>query len=292
MGVRTRLSSRPIQPPSILDGGPAYETVGACPCAGSTSRLGTVWVCQISRIARLAGAADGTTLHQVRILVVEDDAKTAQAILRGLQMEGYAAALARTGDEGLEQLNAGAFDLVVLDWMLPGRDGIEILRALSARSTKPLVLLLTARDTIEDRVEGLDGGADDYLVKPFAFAELLARIRALLRRTTQDEVLRKQIGDLVLDIQARRVWRAGEEILLTPREFDLLVCLTRHEGQVVTRQMLAQKVWREPNRVTPLDNVIDVHLAHLRKKLDEGRRSKLIQTVRGVGFTLREEQHP
>ena len=223
---------------------------------------------------------------------MEDDAKTAQAILRGLQMEGYAAALARTGDEGLEQLNAGAFDLVVLDWMLPGRDGIEILRALSARSTKPLVLLLTARDTIEDRVEGLDGGADDYLVKPFAFAELLARIRALLRRTTQDEVLRKQIGDLVLDIQARRVWRAGEEILLTPREFDLLVCLTRHEGQVVTRQMLAQKVWREPNRVTPLDNVIDVHLAHLRKKLDEGRRSKLIQTVRGVGFTLREEQHP
>lgn len=229
------------------------------------------------------------TLHRVKILVVEDEAKTAQAILRGLETEGYAAAWARTGDEGLLQLKVEAFDLVVLDWMLPGRDGIEILKALNARSAKPLVLLLTARDTVEDRVLGLDSGADDYLVKPFAFAELLARIRALLRRTTPDEVLRKQIGDLRLDIPTRRVWRAGQEIVLTPREFDLLVCLMRYEGQVVTRSMLAQTVWREPNRATPLDNVIDVHLAHLRKKLDDGRRSKLIQTVRGVGFMLRED---
>jgi two-component system copper resistance phosphate regulon response regulator CusR len=229
-------------------------------------------------------------LDPVNILIIEDDEKTAQAIRHGLEAEGYEAAVARTGEDGLVQLNAKAFDLVVLDWMLPGRDGIEILKAMRQRNSKPPVLLLTARDTVEDRVVGLDSGADDYLVKPFAFAELLARIRALLRRTAQDEVLRKQVGDLVLDIQSRRAWRAGQEIVLTPREFELLDYLMRYEGQVVTRHMLAQEVWREPNRVTPLDNVIDVHLAHLRKKVDEGRRSKLVQTVRGVGFMLREEK--
>jgi two-component system, OmpR family, copper resistance phosphate regulon response regulator CusR len=227
---------------------------------------------------------------RVKILVIEDDAKTAQAIRRGLEAEGYAAVVARTGDEGFLQLNSEAFDLVVLDWMLPGRDGIEILRTLRKKSAKPPVLLLTARDAVEDRVLGLDSGADDYLVKPFAFAELLARMRVLLRRTTKREVLRKQVGDLVLNIQSRRVWREGQEIDLTPREFDLLIYLLHYEGQVVTRQMLARDVWREPNRATPLDNVIDVHLARLRKKVDEGRRSKIIQTVRGVGFMLREEK--
>ena len=226
----------------------------------------------------------------MKILIVEDDAKTAHAIRQGLRGEGYDASVARTGEEGFFQLSVGAFDLVVLDWMLPGRDGIEILKALRARSTKPPVLLLTARDAIEDRVLGLDRGADDYLVKPFAFAELLARIRVLLRRAGQDEPLRKQVGDLTVDIQTRRILRGGQEITLTPREFDLLAYLMRYEGQVVTRQMLAQEVWREPNRATPLDNVIDVHLAHLRKKVDEGRRAKLIQTVRGVGFMLREEK--
>jgi len=225
----------------------------------------------------------------MKLLVIEDEAKTAQAIRRGLEAEGYAMTVARTGEEGLSQINSDTFDLVVLDWMLKGRDGIEILKALRARATKPPVLLLTARDTVEDRVTGLDSGADDYLVKPFAFAELLARIRALLRRTAREDGLRKQVGDLTLDLEAGRVWRADQEIILTPREFDLLVYLMRFEGQIVTRQMLAQEVWREPNRATPLDNVIDVHLAHLRKKVDEGRRTKLIQTVRGVGFTLREE---
>lgn len=226
----------------------------------------------------------------MKLLIIEDDAKTAQALRQGLRGEGYDVSVARTGEEGFFQVNSEAFDLVVLDWMLPGRDGIEILKAMRNRSTKPPVLLLTARDTVEDRVAGLDSGADDYLVKPFAFAELLARIRALLRRTAKEEVLRKQVGDLVLDIESRRVWRGGQEIVLTLREFDLFVYLVRYEGQVVTRQMLAQDVWREPNRATPLDNVIDVHLAHLRKKIDEGCRSKLIQTVRGVGFMLREEK--
>lgn len=225
----------------------------------------------------------------MRVLIIEDDAKTAGAIRQGLRGEGYDAFIAKTGEEGFFQLNTEAFDLVVLDWMLPGRDGIEILKAVRARSAKPPVLLLTARDTVGDRVLGLDSGADDYLVKPFAFAELLARIRVLLRRTAQEEVLHRQVGDLIVDVQSRRVCRAGQEIVLTPREFDLLVYLMRHEGQVVTRQMLALDVWRETKRATPLDNVIDVHLGHLRRKIDEGSGSKLIHTMRGVGFMLKEE---
>lgn len=225
----------------------------------------------------------------MKILIIEDDAKTAQALRQGLRTEGYDAVIARTGHEGFAQLNGDAFDLVILDWMLPGPDGLEILKFMRARSVKPPVLLLTARDAVEDRVAGLDSGADDYLVKPFAFAELLARLRVLLRRNAQEELARKQVADLIVDVETRRVSRGGSEIALTPREFDLLLFLLRYEGQVVTRQMLAREVWREPNRAVPLDNVIDVHLAHLRKKIDEGGRSKLIQTVRGVGFCLREE---
>jgi DNA-binding response OmpR family regulator len=224
-----------------------------------------------------------------KILIIEDDAKTANAIRTGLRGESYEAVVARTGNEGFSLLTAETFDLVLLDWMLPGRDGIAILRELRARGTKTPVLLLTARDSVEDRVRGLDSGADDYLVKPFAFAELLARIRVLLRRTGDTERLRRQIGDLVLDVENRRVLRGSKEITLTPREFDLLAYLVRHHGQTVTRQMLARDVWREPQRVTPLDNVIDVHVAHLRRKIDDGHRSKLLHTVRGVGFALRAE---
>jgi two-component system, OmpR family, copper resistance phosphate regulon response regulator CusR len=221
---------------------------------------------------------------QMKILIVEDDSKTARAIRSGLVAEGYAAVIAKTGDEGMAKLSSEVFDLVLLDWMLPGHDGIEILKSLRKHGNKPPVLLLTARDAVEDRVLGLDSGADDYLVKPFAFAELLARLRVLLRRSGQDEVLRKQVGDLMLDLRTRQSWRGPDEIALTPREFDLLVYLMRHESQVVTRQMLAREVWRETNRSTPLDNVIDVHLARLRKKVDEGRPARLIHTVRGVGF--------
>jgi DNA-binding response OmpR family regulator len=224
-----------------------------------------------------------------RILIVEDDPKTANAIRNGLRGEGYEAVIARSGEEGFFELSAETFDLVVLDWMLPGRDGIEILRALRARGTRTPVLLLTARDTIEDRVLGLDSGGDDYLVKPFAFAELLARVRALLRRAGEAEPMRKQAGDLVLDFENRRVMRGSREIEVTPREFDLLAYLVRHHGQTVTRQMLAKDVWREPHRATPLDNVIDVHVAHLRRKVDGSHRMKLIHTVRGVGFVLRED---
>lgn len=227
-----------------------------------------------------------------KILIIEDDSKTANAIRTGLRGEGYDAAVARTGEDGFFQLNAETFDLVVLDWMLPGRDGIEILKTIRARGTRTPVLLLTARDSVEDRVVGLDSGADDYLMKPFAFAELLARLRALLRRVGDTETLRKQIGDLVLDVENRRVMRGPHEIAVTPREFELLSYLLRHHGQTVTRQMLAKDVWREPHRATPLDNVIDVHVAHLRRKIDEGQRAKLIHTVRGVGFVLREENPP
>ncbi len=225
----------------------------------------------------------------MRVLIIEDDRKTARAIASGLEAGGFSAAAVHSGEEGFFLLNAEPFDLVVLDWMLPGRDGIEILRTLRARGSKTPVLLLTARDAVEDRVLGLESGADDYLVKPFAFAELLARIRSLLRRASPAEALRKTVGDLKVDLEARRVSRAGKPIELTPREFDLLAYLLRQPGQVVTREMLARDVWGEANRITPLDNVIDVHIAHLRRKVDEGHGAKLIHTVRGVGFALREE---
>lgn len=235
-------------------------------------------------------AAPGNDAACVRILVIEDDPKTANAIVSGLRNEGYDTTVARTGDEGLAVLGNAVFQLVILDWMLPGRDGLDVLRTTRARGIPTRVLLLTAKDAVEDRVLGLDSGADDYLVKPFAFAELLARIRMLLRRRGAAEPMRKQLGDLTLDVEHRRVTRGGDEIILTPREFELLAYLLRHHQQTVTRRMLATEVWREPNRVTPLDNVIDVHIAHLRRKLDEGRAVKLLHTIRGVGFTLREER--
>ena len=227
----------------------------------------------------------------MRILIVEDDEKTAGALKTGLQSESFEVTTTPTGEEGFFLINSKPFDLVVLDWMLPGRDGIEILKAVRAQRRKIPVLLLTARDTVEDRVYGLESGADDYLVKPFAFAELVARIRSLLRRAAPVDSLRKQIGDLRVDFEARRVWRGEKPVELTPREFDLLAYLLRQPGQVVTREMLAKDVWRETNRASPLDNVIDVHVGHLRRKIDGGRAYKLIHTVRGVGVTLRQEGH-
>ena len=225
----------------------------------------------------------------MRLLIVEDNEKTARALAAGLEGSGFTTATAHTGEEGFYLLNAEAFDLVVLDWMLPGRDGIEILKTLRARGSKTPVLLLTARDAVDDRVLGLESGADDYLVKPFALAELVARVRSLLRRAAPTEPLKKAFGDLVVNLEGRRVSRAGKAIDLTPREFDLLAYLLRQPGQVVTREMLARDVWGETNRITPLDNVIDVHVAHLRHKIDEGQATKLVHTVRGVGFVLREE---
>ena len=172
--------------------------------------------------------------------------------------------------------------------MLPGRDGLEILTTLRGRSVQTPVLVLTARDQVEDRVLGLDCGADDYLVKPFAFPELLARIRALLRRGRTDQVLRLQVADLEMDLVTRKVTRGGRRLDLTEREFELLEYLLRHQGHVVSREMLARDVWREGSRATPLDNLIDVYTTRLRKKVDQDFPLKLIHTVRGVGFVLQE----
>ncbi len=225
----------------------------------------------------------------MRILVVEDEAKVAQALKEGLQAENYEVTVARTGEEGFFLINAETFDLVVLDLMLPGHDGIEILSTLRKRGLQTPVLILTARDAVEDKVLGLDSGADDYLVKPFAFPELLARIRALLRRGRTDQVLRLKLADLEMDLVTRKVSRAGRALELTAREFELLEYLLRHQGYVVSREMLGRDVWNETSRGTPLDNVIDVHIARLRRKVDDAFEKKLIHTVRGVGFVLREE---
>jgi len=177
---------------------------------------------------------------------------------------------------------------VLLDLTLPGRDGLEILRALRQRRMETPVLVLTARDLLEDRVTGLDAGADDYLVKPFAFAELLARIRALVRRGRVADAPRLTVGDLEMDLVTRKVLRGGRPVDLTVREFELLEFLMRYQSQVVSRETLARDVWKETARTTPLDNVIDVHIARLRRKVDLEHGVKLIHTVRGVGFMLRE----
>ena len=223
-----------------------------------------------------------------RVLVVEDEPKVARAIREGLEGEGYRVVTAPTGEEGFFLASSEPFDLLILDRMLPGREGIEVLRALRQKGLLCPVLVLTARDAVEDRVEGLDSGADDYMVKPFAFTELLARVRALVRRGRGDQVLRLVIADLTLDVVARRVERSGEEVVLTQREYELLEYLVRHRGTIVSREMLARDVWKEPERGTPLDNVIDVHITRLRRKVDQGRGVRLIHTIRGVGFLVRE----
>jgi two-component system, OmpR family, copper resistance phosphate regulon response regulator CusR len=226
----------------------------------------------------------------VRVLVVEDERKLARVLESALQAEHYDVVVAATGEDGFFRANAEAFDLIVLDLMLPGRSGIEILETLRQRQVHTPVLILTARDGVDDRVLGLDRGADDYLVKPFALPELLARIRALLRRGRPSEVLRLKAADLELDLVTRRATR-GEHLLdLTMREFELLEYLLRHHGHLVSREMLARDVWKEPRRATPLDNVIDVQMTRLRKKVDTEGHIRLIHTVRGVGFIVKEDE--
>lgn len=224
----------------------------------------------------------------MRILVVEDERKLAQVLASALQTEHYDVVVAPTGEDGFFRANAEAFDLVILDLMLPGRGGLEILETLRKRQVHTPVLILTARDSVHDRVLGLDLGADDYLVKPFALPELLARIRALLRRGRPADILRLKAADLEVDLVARRASRGTRALDLTAREFELLEYLLRHQGHVVSREMLAHEVWKEPRRATPIDNVIDVQMARLRRKVDRDGDARLIHTIRGLGFTLRE----
>jgi two-component system copper resistance phosphate regulon response regulator CusR len=225
----------------------------------------------------------------VRILIVEDEEKMAKALRTGLEADQFSVSVAHTGEDGFFLASTESFDLHILDLMLPRHDGMEVLAALRKKNLSMPVLILTSRDTVRDRVRGLNAGADDYLVKPFAFSELLARIRALLRRGKRELGDRLRLADLEMDAAGRTVSRDGKGLALTEREFDLLEYLLRQQGRVVSRETLARDVWHETERYTPLDNVIDVHIAHLRKKIDEPFKKKLLHTVRGVGFVLREE---
>lgn len=219
------------------------------------------------------------------VLVIEDERMLLERLRQGLEEEGYAVAAAANGEDGFALATAQPFDALVLDLMLPGRDGWQILSGLRANGFVKPVLILTARDGIDDRVRGLDGGADDYLVKPFAFAELLARLRALLRRdhTGGESIL--TVGDLEVDLLQRRVVRGSMELPLRNREFELLVYLIRHRNMAVSREMLARGVWKEPSAV--LTNIIDVQINHLRRKIEGPGGPQLIHTVRGVGYTLK-----
>ena len=223
----------------------------------------------------------------MRILVVEDERKVAQFIKKGLEEEGYAVDLASDGEEGLAMALDGVHDLIVLDIALPKMDGLRVLKRLREGKAPNPVLLLTVRATIEDKVLGLDSGADDYLTKPFAFQELVARIRALLRRKAEAGAPLLQFADLVLDPARRLVSRGEEKIELTGKEFSLLEYFLRNPGRVLSRAMISEHVWDYDFDTE--SNVIDVYVNYLRRKIDSGRKKKLIQTVRGAGYVLKEE---
>ena len=222
----------------------------------------------------------------MRVLIIEDETKVANALRAGLEAEHYEVTIAATGEEGFFLASQESFDLLLLDLMLPRRDGIDVLATLRKRGIQTPVFVLTAKDAVEDRVIGLDQGADDYLTKPFAFSELLARIRALLRRGRMDQILKLQHEDLEMDLVTRKVSRGARSLDLTAKEFDILEYFLRYRESVVSREMLARDVWHATARVTPLDNVIDVTIARLRRKIDEPYERKLLHTVRGVGYML------
>jgi heavy metal response regulator len=220
----------------------------------------------------------------VRILVVEDDPPIADFVARGLTENGFSVDVARDGEEAVHWPSVAEFDLIILDVMLPVMNGLDVCRTLRDRGLRTPILMLTARDAVEDRVRGLDSGADDYLVKPFAFAELLARIRALSRREPALVGNELRLGDLTLDTVTREVARGGRAISLTTKETALLEYLMRHPHQVLTRTVIAEHVWNyDFDNAT---NVIDVHIKNLRRKIDEGYPAKLLHTVRGAGYRI------
>jgi two-component system response regulator MprA len=224
-------------------------------------------------------------LDQARVLIVDDDAAIASSLRRALLYEGYAVTVASDGDAALRRAHVDLPDLVILDVMLPGIDGIEVCRRLRAGDDVP-VLMLTARDNTADRVLGLDSGADDYLVKPFAYEELLARVRALLRRKPGSSVRQLHFADMTMDTGTREVWRGDRLIELTPREFDLLQLFMRNPRQVLTRDRILDIVWGFGFGAT--SNSVDVYVGYLRNKLEEHGAPRLIQTIRGVGYSFRE----
>ena len=223
----------------------------------------------------------------MRLLVVEDEKKVSGFIKKGLQEEGYAVDVAFDGKTGLQMAMDRVHDLIVLDINLPGMDGLSVLRELRTGRVSTPVLLLTVRANIEDKVLGLDSGADDYLTKPFAFQELVARIRALLRRQTEAELPVLRFADLILDPARRVVLRGGKKIDLTAKEYALLDYFIRNPGRVLTRTMIVEHVW--DYNFDPMTNIIDVYVNYLRRKIDSDREHKLIHTVRGVGYVLKEE---
>lgn len=221
----------------------------------------------------------------MRVLVIEDEQKMADLIKRGLEEEGMQVETAYDGETGAAAAKTGNHDLVILDLGLPGRDGMEVMRELRESGLAIPILILTAQDSTEMKVTGLDTGADDYITKPFAFAELLARIRALLRRTHTEDTTKLQIGDLILNLINRRATRAGNEVQLTNKEFSLLEFFMRHPDEILSRETLSEKVWEET--FDTLTNVIDVYINYLRNKVDRHYEPKLIHTVRGVGYMFK-----
>ena len=221
----------------------------------------------------------------MRILVVEDEKKVAGFIKKGLEEETYAVDVAYDGEDGLHLGVEGQYDLIILDIMLPKIDGLEVLSQLRAQGRDVPILLLTAKDAVDDRVAGLNKGADDYLTKPFAFSELLARVRVLLRRGKAEVKTTLQISDLTLNLVSHKVNRGGDEIELTGKEYSLLEYFMRNQEKVLTRTMIAEHVW--DYNFDTFTNVIDVYINHLRKKIDKDRLSKLLHTLRGVGYIMK-----
>ncbi len=222
------------------------------------------------------------------ILVVEDEIKITRFIKRGLEMEHYTVDVAYNGEDALEKIELNDYDLIILDIMLPKKSGIEVLKELRSKKIESPVIMLTAKDTVEDRVAGLDAGADDYLIKPFAFGELVARIRALLRREKTVKATTLQIDDLILDPSTHEVIRDGKEIKLSSKEYRLLDYMMRRPGHVCTRTMIGEHIWGY--NFTDDSNVIDVYISYLRRKVDKGFKNKLIHTVRDVGYKVQDKK--
>jgi heavy metal response regulator len=229
------------------------------------------------------------TPEPMRILIIEDEKRIQDFLSRGLESAGYAVDAAGDGNTGVEMVHATEYDLIILDLGLPDIDGLQVLQKIRNRKVSPPVLILSARDAVDDRVKGLELGADDYLVKPFAFVELLARVRALLRRG-QPTPERLQVGDLLLDCIRRKVTRANENIELAPKEFSILEYMMRNRGRPLSRTMIVEHVWDMD--YDGLTNIVDVYIRHLRSKIDDRFSVKMIHTVRGIGYMLDTPEHP